>query len=197
MPGLTLQNLMMAFGSDVLFADVCAEVGPGEALVVTGANGCGKSTLLKIIAGLLRPESGDVRRFGALGYAAPDVHLYSELSGNENLAFFAGLRGVSADSAHLLAQVGLPRRCGNDLTANYSTGMRHRLKLAVSLIGSPDLLVWDEPTMALDSSGGDCVEEILARHRGSGRLAVLATNDAGDAARWSRGGAVRLHLGRA
>ena len=82
------------YGPRVLFEGVCAQAGPGEALVVTGANGAGKSTLLKIIAGLARPEEGTVRREDDFGYAAPDVNLYAELTGRENLAFFAGLRGL-------------------------------------------------------------------------------------------------------
>ena len=73
--------------------------------------------------------------------------------------------------------------------------MRQRLKLAVSLLGDPPLLIWDEPTLALDAAGGERVEEILDRHRQNGGLAVLATNDPAEADRWGRHG-VRLHLGR-
>ncbi|MBV9849479.1 MAG: ABC transporter ATP-binding protein [Armatimonadetes bacterium] len=196
MGGLTLDNVTMAYGPRVLFAGVCAQAGPGETLVVTGANGAGKSTLLKIIAGLVRPEEGRVRREGAFGYAAPDVHLYAELTGRENLAFFAGLRGLADDPDALLARVGLPRGRGGDLVGAYSSGMRQRLKLAVSLLGEPPLLIWDEPTLALDAAGGERVEEILGRHRRGGGVAVLAANDPVEADRWAAGG-VRLHIGAA
>jgi heme exporter protein A len=195
MTGLMLDSVGMAYGPQMLFSEISAEIEPGETLVVTGVNGSGKSTLLKIIAGLLRPESGSVRRAVGLGYAAPDVNVYAELTGCENLAFFAGLRSLPSDADRLLERVGLPRRRGRDLVGTYSSGMRQRLKLAVSLIGDPPLLIWDEPTLALDATGGQCVEEILERHRQHGGMAVIATNSGAEAERWGRGG-VHLHLGR-
>ena len=175
----------MAYGRRLLFSGVDAEVGPGRCLVVTGANGAGKSTLLKIVAGLLRPESGKIEFLGARGYSAPDVQLYGELTGDENLAFFAGLRGIScAANAGLLKQVGLPPARGRDFVSAYSSGMRQRLKLAVSLLGDPPLLIWDEPTATLDSAGRNLADAILARSRAAGRIAVVATNDPAEAERW-------------
>ena len=144
----------MAYGRRALFSGVDADIAPGQCLVVTGANGAGKSTLLKIIAGLLRPESGTVEFAGRRGCAAPDIQLYGELTGDENVAFFARLLGVSQEAAStLLTQVGLPPARGRDLVSAYSSGMRQRLKLAVSLIGDPPLLLWDEPTATLDTAG--------------------------------------------
>ena len=175
----------MAYGRRELFSQVTAEVAPGHCLVVSGANGAGKSTLLKIIAGLLRPETGQVEFAGPRGYAAPDVQLYGELTGSENLAFFARLRGLSdAGSAELLAQVGLPAARGRDFVSAYSSGMRQRLKLAVSLLGDPPLLIWDEPTATLDSVGRSLAEALLAQSRAAGRIVVVATNEADEARRW-------------
>lgn len=179
---LRLHQISMAYGRR-LFSGVDAEVAPGQCLVVTGANGAGKSTLLKIIAGLLRPEAGSVEFSGARGYAAPDVQLYSELTGDENLAFFARLRGLSRD-ADLLARVGLPPGRGRSLVSAYSSGMRQRLKLAVSQLGDPPLLVWDEPTATLDSQGRSLVDALLSQSRSAGRIAIVATNDPAEAERW-------------
>ncbi len=195
----------MAYGPRVLFEGLSVSVKPGEILVVTGANGAGKSTLLRIVAGLARPEAGMVRFSGAhaggaaqnrlqFGYLSPDVNLYGELSGLENIDFFARLRGLPAgQGAALLAQVGLGANRGKDLAGAYSSGMRQRLKLAVSLLGAPSLLVWDEPTLALDERGILRVDEILDAHRARGGLAVVATNDAGEAGRW---GDKTLRIGR-
>ncbi len=194
MPVLELRGLGMAYGRRTLFSSVHTKVIEGQCLIVTGANGAGKSTLLKIIARLLRPETGTVAFHGTFGYAAPDVHLYGELTGNENLAFFARLRGVSSeDNEALLSEVGLPRLRGKDFVGAYSSGMRQRLKLAVSLLGAPPLLLWDEPTATLDEAGKACADAILTRHRGGGGLAVVATNDPGEAERW---GDLRLAIGR-
>jgi len=175
----------MAYGRRALFSQVTAEVAPGQCLVISGANGAGKSTLLKIIAGLLRPETGQVEFGGLRGYAAPDVQLYGELTGAENLAFFARLRGISgSDHGQLLTQVGLPAARGRDFVSAYSSGMRQRLKLAVSLLGDPPLLIWDEPTATLDSAGRAIADALLAESRKVGRIVVAATNDAVEARRW-------------
>ncbi len=175
----------MAYGRRELFASVSVEAAPGRCLVVSGANGTGKSTLLKIIAGLLRPDAGCVEFDGPRGYAAPDVQLYGELTGSENLTFFARLRGISSgNSLELLKQVGLPGARGRDLVSAYSSGMRQRLKLAVSLLGDPRLLIWDEPTATLDSAGRGRVDALLSESRAAGRIAVVATNDPDEARRW-------------
>ena len=168
---LRLHEVSMAYGRRVLFSGVSAEVLPGRCLVVAGANGAGKSTLLKIIAGLIRLDSGRVEFDGLCGYAAPDVQLYGELTGTENLAFFARLRGLAdTDSAALLTQVGLPPARGRDLVSAYSSGMRQRLKLAVSLLGDPPLLIWDEPTATLDSAGCAIADRLLTECAASGKL---------------------------
>jgi len=191
---LELRGITMGYGRRTLFSEVRADVPAGRCLVVTGANGAGKSTLLKIIAGLLRPESGMAAFEGARGYAAPDVQLYGELTGLENLAFFARLRGVSeAPNESLLDEIGLARARGRDLVSAYSSGMRQRLKLAVSRVGDPPLLLWDEPTATLDEAGKARADDILARHRAGGGLAVVATNDPDEAGRW---GDLRLTIGR-
>ena len=175
----------MAYGRRALFAEVSAEVTPGRCLVIAGANGAGKSTLLKIIAGLIRPDTGRVEFEGTRGYAAPDVQLYGELTGTENLAFFARLRGLSdVGNAALLAKVGLPTARGRDLVSAYSSGMRQRLKLAVSLLGDPPLLLWDEPTATLDSAGRSMVDSLLTDSLSAGRTIVVATNDPAEAERW-------------
>jgi len=195
MVALHIDSVTMAYGRRLLFEAVSVHLSDGEILTVTGQNGSGKSTFLKIIAGLARPESGTVRRVGfdALGYAAPDVQLYAELTGNENLDFFARLRGVPlGQGPTLLPQVGLPAARGLDRVGEYSSGMRQRLKLAVSLLGNPPLLLWDEPTATLDEAGKQCVDELLTAHRRRGGLAVVATNDTGEAARW---GTQRLRIG--
>ena len=190
---LRLHGISMAYGPRVLFSGIDAVVAPGQCLVVTGANGAGKSSLLKIVARLLRPEAGEVKFEGRWGCAAPDIQLYGELTGDENLAFFARLLGVSSSqNAALLTDVGLPPKRGRDLVSAYSSGMRQRLKLATSLLGSPPLLLWDEPTATLDTAGRAIVGGLLSQHLSGGGLAVVATNDPSEAESW---GDLRLNIG--
>jgi heme exporter protein A len=187
---LTLDHVTRRFGTRSVFSDVCANVQQGQTLIVTGPNGSGKSTLLKIIAGLLPPSSGEVgvlfcgRRLDPaqsrrmMGYVAPDLSLYAELSGVENLRFYAHLRGLTlsrAELAALLERVGLKGR-GRDLVGNYSSGMRQRLKYAFALLHRPLILLLDEPTANLDAQGVSIVRQIVEEQRAAG-MTILATNE--------------------
>ncbi len=163
--------------------------GPG-CIAVTGANGAGKSTLLKLIAGLLRPSGGSLAvevhgtpaapaaRRDVVGYAAPDLQFYEELTAGENLAFVAGCRGLpdgGARVAECLGFVGLAERA-HDRVAALSSGMRQRLRLAFAILHRPPLLLLDEPGSHLDDSGRALTERLVAEQRGRG-LVVIATND--------------------
>jgi heme exporter protein A len=188
---LSLDAVSRRFGRRMVFSGVSAQAQTGEALVITGANGSGKSTLLKIIAGLLSPSAGSVKfsvgtaqldavqRRQYLGYVSPDLTLYSELSGAENLQFFGGLRGLTLTRDDLIAaleRVGLKGR-GRDYVGNYSSGMRHRLKIAFALLGSPPILILDEPTANLDADGAAIVEAIITEQKKRG-LVLIGTNEA-------------------
>jgi heme exporter protein A len=187
---LELHEVAAEYGSRQVLAGISLGLRRGEALAVAGANGSGKSTLLRLLCGLQRPSGGSVcytiggNRFAPeaarhlLGWVAPDLQLYRELSGLENLAFFAELRGLRRTRAELealLADVGLGGR-GGDLLAAYSSGMAQRLRYAYALLHSPVVLLLDEPTATLDERGTALVEQIVARQRARG-ITVIATND--------------------
>ncbi len=188
---LAAVDLGRVFGGREVFSHIAFQVGSGQVHVVTGPNGSGKSTLLRIAAGLLSPSAGrvdvvwngrsldGVDRRECLGYVAPDLTLYRELTGAENLRFFARLRGVAMDRpalVHILSEVGLKGR-GRDLVGTYSSGMRQRLKYAFALLGSPVILLLDEPTANLDAEGIAMVERLVAAHRMQGGLTVIGTNE--------------------
>lgn len=158
--------------------------------MIAGRNGSGKSTLMRIIAGLLPPSAGRVgvcasgqdldalSRRAVIGAVAPDLQLYGELTGAENLRFFAELRGMPLERdrlAALLERVGLKGR-GRELVRNYSSGMRQRLKYAFALLHEPQLLLLDEPTANLDTDGVRMVESVLDEQRRRGAV-VIATNE--------------------
>lgn len=181
---LRFTDLSRRFGRLRVLTGVSGEVAPGEALLVSGPNGSGKSTLLRILAGLLAQERGtvDLRRDGrvldlperrrALGYVAPDLALYEELTALENLEFFGRLRGVGPDRGReLLDRVGLPP---DRLTGALSSGMRQRLRWAWALLDRPGLLLLDEPFQNLDRAGIEQGTELLDAHLAGGGLAVVA-----------------------
>lgn len=190
---ITLHEVTHRYGSRPVFANVNASVESGQVLVVRGANGAGKSTLLRIIAGLLAPASGKVgmvvggreirreERREWIGYVAPDLTLYRDLTGVENLLFFARLRGGTLSHEDLkrrLDQVGLLGR-GRDRVSAYSSGMRQRLKYAFALLHDPPILLLDEPTANLDVDGIAMVERVVAaqKARPGGGLVIVATNE--------------------
>jgi heme exporter protein A len=192
-PVIRLIGVGHRYGSRTVFREVSLEVETGQSGVILGSNGAGKSTLLRVVAGLLRPSSGAVEvtvggqaldaraRRRHIGYVAPDLMLYRELTGVENLEFFARLRGITLthdDLKATLTQVGLLGR-GSDLVGDYSSGMRQRLKYAFALLGQPPILLLDEPTANLDTGGMEMVERIIAaqRVRPGGGLTLIATNE--------------------
>lgn len=162
---------------------------------MSGANGSGKTTLVKTLVGLIRPSSGGVwledgarpgaktalRDAGGLvGWCAPDLALYGELTPAENLEFFARVSGrpiPREDAERRIAEVGLdPKRLRTIHTRFLSTGQKQRVKLAYSVLGSPAVLFLDEPGSNLDEAGHRAVEAIVEAQRARGSV-VLATND--------------------
>ncbi len=188
-----LNKVSHNFGARRVFSPLETSFQSGETGVVTGINGSGKSTLFRIIAGLLQPAGGSVdmlhgaesldalARRAHIGYVSPDLTLYRELTGVENLQFFSELQGRElrkAELAELLTEVGLKGR-GRDLVGSYSSGMRQRLKYAFALLNAPPILLLDEPTANLDIAGMEMVERIVARQREhpQGGITLIATNE--------------------
>jgi heme exporter protein A len=180
---VSARNLGKRFGRRFIFRHVEFDVLKGECLLVTGKNGSGKSTLLRLVADLDLPSEGDVfwevnhlRR--DLGYLSPELRLYSSLTGREHLQLAGSLRGCAWRDSELLDWVDLT--CAADqLVETYSTGMRARLRLALAVQAHPSVLILDEPSMGMDSSGRELVAELVEsqRHRG---VCLLATNEDDD-----------------
>ncbi len=181
---LRFENIKRRFGRLRVLTGVSGEVGPGEVLLVNGANGSGKSTLVRILAGLLAAESGSIElsldgrtldigeRRRSVGYVAPDLALYEELTAVENLEFFCRLRGVDPGrAAELLDHLGLPH---DRLAGALSSGMRQRLRWGWALLDRPRLLLLDEPFQNLDQPGVEQGTAILTDHLTAGGFAVVA-----------------------
>lgn len=170
-PAVELANVSRLFGSFAALRDVSLRVQSGAAILLLGENGAGKSTLLRLLAGLIAPSSGTVSIFGGepreqrdrLALMGHAPMLYDELTGLENLRYFASLynNGAKSNPEQALRDVGLdpalPRHVGD-----YSQGMRQRASLARVLMLEPDLLLLDEPFSNLDAAS---IQAMLHRLR--------------------------------
>jgi heme exporter protein A len=187
---LEAENLCHRFGRTLLFSDLSFTLERGDVLVITGPNGSGKSTLIKILSGFLHPTMGKVcivkegatlgprNYFHTIGMCTPEMRLYEELTGWENLIFFANLRGTQDTQDRLreaLSFAGL-EKARNSLVKVYSSGMKQRLKLFLAIFHAPPILYLDEPGSNLDENGIKFVAEIINNQRGRG-ISVVATND--------------------
>lgn len=179
---ISIRRLTRRFGSTRALAGINLEIAAGEAVVVFGHNGSGKTTLLKVVAGLLRPTSGEVLVAGGpprsvrgrLGFLGHDLYLYPHLSAVENLVLFAQLYDVPADAAdRALAAVGMTNR-RDALAHTLSRGEGQRIALARATLHDPDVLLVDEPFSGLDEAAAAALPELLLRE---GRTVVVATHD--------------------
>jgi len=176
-------------------SEVSFTVAAGEVIGVYGPNGAGKSTLLRLLAGSLEPTLGaltvcghDARRAGgkvrrrASLAGNTEGGFFLRLSGRENLRFFAGLYGLHGKAreqaiAAAMGRLGL-EAVANEWVGTYSAGTRQRLALARALVPTPELLLLDEPTGALDHSGRERLWQLVGEQRARPKSAVvLATHD--------------------
>jgi ABC-type multidrug transport system ATPase subunit len=149
---------------------------PGRIYVLLGENGAGKSTLLRVITGLAQPSTGSVALRGSVGYMAHASMLYDELSGVENLQYFAALYGISRERCiEALEAVGLDPGIKR-ATRDYSQGMRQRLSLARAILNDPEILLLDEPFSNVDAASTSQMASLLRRWRDSGKTIVVVTH---------------------
>ena len=187
---LEARDLAHRYGRRIGLEPVSFTLEAPGVLAITGANGSGKSTLLRILAGLLRATAGTVsltvegRAIAAaerrrwVGYAAPELSFYDELSVEENLVFVAqarGLIGPAAAATAALTRVGLDGRARDRVPA-LSSGMKQRLRIAFALLHRPPLLLLDEPGSHLDDEGRATLAGLVEQERRAG-LVLMATND--------------------
>jgi heme exporter protein A len=192
---LVLEKVGKTYAGRRALVDVSATFAPGQVSAVLGPNGAGKTTLLGILSTLVPPTTGRVvwnARSGSvamdrvsaararIGYVGHDPGLYGDLTARENLALFAELYGVprpAARAAAMLARVGLADVASDAPARTFSRGMSQRLALARALLHEPELLLFDEPSAALDPAGAAWLQTELAAERDAGRVVVLVTHD--------------------
>lgn len=183
----TGEGLACRRGERRVFKDVAFALAPGDALLLGGPNGSGKTSLLRLMAGLARPEQGVIAWDGnaiaddpvahraRLHYIGHQEAVKLALTAEENLAFWAGMRGTNGCVVDALHRFRLDARAA--WPARYlSAGERKRLGLTRLAVSPATLWLLDEPTTSLDAEASEILLTAIADHRRAGGCVVLATH---------------------
>ena len=184
---ITVNNVIKQFGRFAALRGVTAEFDGGRFHAILGENGAGKTTLLRALAGLAQPTRGEISIFGKspqeacrdIGYMAHPSLLYDEMSGMENLRYFARLYGIAGDGRceEVIRAVGLDPELTRAV-GQYSQGMRQRMSLARAILHDPRVLLLDEPFSNVDVHSARAMVGLLRGMRDAGKTVFVITHQA-------------------
>jgi ABC-2 type transport system ATP-binding protein len=190
---LEARNLRKVYGDQEALQGLNLRVESGEIYCLLGANGAGKTTTINLFLNFIAPTSGEALVNGVdvaahaletkrwLAYIPEQVMLYGNLTGLENLEYFARLGGHEgysrADYEGFLDRVGLQRDAAGRRVRTYSKGMRQKVGVAIALAKQAKALLLDEPTSGLDPKASNEFSELLVQLKGGGAAILMATHD--------------------
>lgn len=194
---LSVLDIHKAYRREPVLNGVTFTAGPGTVLGICGSNGAGKTTLIRIIASILPPDKGEISLMGVplaqeaayrrlIGYVPQGIALAERLTVRQNLLFWGSLQGLSGQAlretaekaavlAHVSAYLDKP-------VARCSGGMARCANLAAGLMGTPRLLLLDEPTAGLDEENRELVLQTIRGLSGEGRIILLVNHYADELA---------------
>lgn len=192
---IEIEKLSKSFGEQKVLDKIDFNLESGEIVGLIGPSGSGKSTLIKTMLGMEKADEGEAlvldykmpkrEILSNIGYMAQSDALYEMLTGYENLEFFGKMKGVLSDKLkkeiEYIAEVVDLTVDLKKLVSKYSGGMKRRLSLAIALIGSPELLILDEPTVGIDPSLRKNIWKELFKQRDNG-VGILVTTHVMDEA---------------
>ena len=204
---LAVEGAVKRFGEKVAVDGAGFELRKGEWLALLGPNGAGKTTTVRAVAGRVRLDAGSVRLLGVelaeagngvvgsavemkaargrLGIVPQEIALYGNLTAEENMLCFGGLRGLGRAELRerigwAMSFTGLEDRA-EDVVKTYSGGMKRRLNIAVSVLHRPEVILLDEPTVGVDPQSRQRIWEMLESLRGEGASLLLTTHQLDEA----------------
>ncbi|MDS0135335.1 MULTISPECIES: ABC transporter ATP-binding protein [unclassified Amycolatopsis] len=203
-PAIVVDGLRVRRGGEEVLRDIGCTVRRGTVTGLLGPNGCGKSTLMRSIVGVQLVESGRVDVLGRpaghpelrrrIGYATQDPAIYADLTVTEALRYFAAVLGTTpSDVDRVITQTGLTKSA-RVLVGRLSGGQRGRANLAVALLGTPELLVLDEPTVGSDPELRDELWQLFHGLAAAGVTLLISSHVMDEAARCDD--LLLLHRGR-
>jgi ABC-2 type transport system ATP-binding protein len=192
---IRIERLRVVRGGTVVLPELTCDVASGSVTGLLGPSGSGKTTLIRAIVGVQLVAGGTVAVVGLpagakglrarVGYMTQAPSVYGDLTVHENLRFFARVLGVAADAVdRAISEVGLEREAGRVVT-RLSGGQRARVSLAAALLGRPDVLVLDEPTVGLDPVLRRDLWELFHRLAGDGATLLVSSHVMDEADRCS------------
>ncbi|WP_136605083.1 ABC transporter ATP-binding protein [Paenibacillus dokdonensis] len=191
-----LQQVSKSFGKKTVLSEVNLSIEKGQIYGMIGPSGAGKTTLVKMIVGMDTPNEGlievlntkmpNLSMLQQIGYMAQSDALYNELTGGENLRFFASMFKMGREEqkqriSYAAGLVNLTHELGKKVSA-YSGGMKRRLSLAIALIHDPSVLILDEPTVGIDPELRQSIWNELTRLKNSEHKTIIVTTHVMDEA---------------
>lgn len=186
---ITLKNVTKIIGGNTVADSVNLTLKSGTVYGLCGYNGCGKTMLMRLISGLILPTKGDIyfdeKKLGKdidfpenMGILIENPAFLGGLSGFDNLNLLASIKGKITDDIikKTISRVGLDPD-DKKKYRKYSLGMKQRLGVASAIMEAPELIILDEPTNALDSSGVEIVKKIIASEKKRGALITVTCHD--------------------
>ena len=183
---LRVEGLSLHYGEQQVLNEISFSFEKGKIIGLLGPNGAGKSSIFKVLAGLVRPDSGVVEKNGvslndisdlrkSCAYMIDSPAFYPYLSGRQNLQLICRILGVDKDLEKLMSLVGLDP-FSQKRVSNYSTGMKQRLAIAQTMINDVDLLLLDEPFNGLDPNGFQDLITLLRKLNEEGTTVVVSSH---------------------
>lgn len=183
-----VEEVKRSYGALVAVNEVCLSVRAGEVYALVGANGAGKSTLIRIITGITAPDSGKILVCGEelarrapllkkrIGYLPEELYLYNRLTGREYLQLVAGLKEAEPGGIASEVEFFELAAVADKWVGSYSLGMRKKLGLAAAFVGTPDVLVLDEPLNGLDVEMMRKLRLRIEEERDRGRAVLVSSH---------------------
>lgn len=186
---LEVKDISKSYHGKKVVDHVSFTVDKGQIMGLVGSNGAGKSTCLKMIATIIKADSGEIVFDGCnvlnapadlrkhMGYVPQDIALYETLSGRDNLRFWGRSYGVPAErlndeSARVCEIIGFSEEMLKKRVSEYSGGMKRRLNIGVALLHNPDLVILDEPTAGIDIESGNQILDAIEELRAAGKAVI-------------------------
>lgn len=190
---LEAKGLVKHYGDHPALRGLDLRVGAGEVFCLLGANGAGKTTTIQLFLGFIEPTSGSAKIMGKevrdhgletkrhLAYIPENVMLYPNLTGIENLSYFATLAECPDTTTEYLmdtlSRAGLPEDAVGRPVGDYSKGMRQKVGIAMAMARRAQLLLLDEPTSGLDPKASNEFSQLVSSLRDDGVAVLMATHD--------------------